>query len=155
MIWDDKADGLLLALWNEGGSLGFVADGMKKAGYNVSRNSVAGRKHRLAPEQIMRKVGRPIKTMAKQPRQQRSNTMTEKKPRPVTISDVDAIAQHEGIDYLELTAFGCKAILSDQPRGGQWMLQRVCGLPRCEGSPYCLTHFRIYTNPQPVRRANG
>ena len=60
MIWDDKADGLLLALWNEGGSLGFVADGMKKAGYNVSRNSVAGRKHRLAPEQIMRALGLPM-----------------------------------------------------------------------------------------------
>jgi hypothetical protein len=42
-------------------------------------------------------------------------------------------------------------------RGGEWHLQRVCGQPRtndyngCE-SPYCMTHFRLFTNPM-VRRA--
>lgn len=152
MIWNDEADRLLLSLWNDGGSLGFVASGLQKAGYTVSRNAVAGRKHRL----IGKTERTTIKTVAKPrpPRPpQRSKPMTEKKS--VTIDDLKALTEHDGIDYLDLTPFGCKAIL-DRPRGGEWMLQKVCGLPRCEGSPYCRAHFKLYTNQQPMpRRAHG
>jgi len=78
--------------------------------------------------------------------------MTEKK-KPV--SDADVIALNEGIDYLAMTPWGCKAIL-DRPRGGEWMLQKVCGLPRCEGTPYCAVHLRLYSNPHTMpRRTHG
>ena len=73
--------------------------------------------------------------------------------KPVTISAIDRIAQHEGIDYLDLAPNGCKAIL-DLPRGGRWQLHPVCGLPRLDGSPYCAGHYMLYTPPQ-TKRAQG
>src|SRR4249920_3006951 len=63
MIWDAKADELLVSLWDEGCSLAYVADGMKQAGYTVSRNSVAGRKHRLTKAKFRRTDKVPIKAL--------------------------------------------------------------------------------------------
>ena len=146
MIWDDAADRMLLSLWNEGGSLGVVAERMTEAGYKVSRNAVAGRKHRLSPDKETKRITIRVRVVE---RPQRSKPVTEKK---VIIPQID-ISKHEGIDYLELKANGCKAIL-DRPRGGAWMLPMVCGLPRCSDGPYCRTHYRLYT-PESMRKAYG
>jgi hypothetical protein len=151
MMWDDKADGLLISLWNEGGSLGFVADGMMKAGYTVSRNSVAGRKHRLTAEAFKRIAGTPIKVLAPVKPKVRSNNVTVLPPRkPPTEKEIDALAAHEGVEYLDNGFYGCKAIMPG-PRSGPWALQRVCGKPRSldyngSMSPYCATHFRLFTH---------
>jgi len=75
--------------------------------------------------------------------------------KPVTVEEVNVIAQHVGIEYLENDSFGCKAIMPT--RGGPWALQRVCGKPRGPDyngclSSYCPTHFRMFTNPIPLPR---
>jgi hypothetical protein len=148
MIWTDEADRLLLSLWSEGSSLGIVAERMCEAGYKVSRNAVAGRKHRLSPDnKEIKRITIRVRVVERPP--QRSKPVTEKK---AIIHEID-INQHDGIDYLELKANGCKAIL-DRPRGGAWMLPMVCGLPRCNEGPYCRTHYRLYT-PESMRRAYG
>lgn len=162
MIWTPEADALLIQLWDQGGSLAYVADGMNKAGYQVSRNAVSGRRHRLTHEAFSRDTKTYATTTinpAKQrPFKQRSNNMNDQpKPipkKPVTISAIEQIAQHDGIDYLDLPPNGCKAIL-DLPRGGRWQLHPVCGLPRLEGSPYCRGHYMLYTPPQTIRKAHG
>ncbi len=164
MMWDDRADDLLIRLWDEGGSLSYVAQGMASAGYVVSRNAVAGRKHRLPLESFKRKSS-TVSTNIVATRKQKPSTPRErgkqvskqvKMPtrKPVTVAEVEAITLHPGIDYLDHTD-GCRAIMPS--RGGRWKLQRVCGKPRCldyNGSPssYCMTHFRLYTNPYPVKR---
>jgi hypothetical protein len=145
MIWNDEADRILLSLWDEGSSLGIVAERLRDAGYNVSRNAVAGRKHRLRPNAERKMVPKKIIRLKPPPR---SNPVTEKKH---VTPEID-ISQHEGIDYLDLTSHGCKAIMPK--RGGAWMLQKVCGLPRYNDGPYCEEHFNLYTNPMP-RRAHG
>ena len=158
MIWSEDADALLIKLWDEGGSLAFVAAGMKEAGYDVTRNAVAGRRHRLIPQAFVRKKSDPTKTIKAKPISKKEKPMKTSPPPPpppkktVTIADVDAIARHQGIDYLDQGPMSCRAILSDKPRSGPWQLQKVCGLPRLEGSPYCRAHTMLYTPPQPIRR---
>ena len=76
---------------------------------------------------------------------------------PVTISEVEALASNEGVEYLENE--GCKALLSK--RSGKWQLQMCCGEPfgldyNGAQSSYCPTHFRLFTNPSAaLRSANG
>ena len=159
MIWDGEADALLIRLWDEGGSLSYVADGLQQAGYVVSRNAVAGRKNRLSKAAFKRVVAKPIKVI--QPRKRKRDESVNKKApsrRPVTVAEVEALTLHAGIEYLDQTSYGCKAIMPT--RGGAWKLQRVCGQPRSldyngSKSPYCLTHFRLFTNPAPFKRQHA
>jgi len=154
VIWNDEADALLIKLWNEGGSLGHVAKGMVEAGYVVTRNAVAGRRHRIMPEAFTRKGSstKVVKTRAR-PRQ-RSKPVENKSKilrKQITVSDVEAIATNPGIEYLELEGWQCRAII-DGPRTGPWKLNRVCGLPRVDGESYCRGHLKLYTNPVPAQR---
>jgi hypothetical protein len=163
MIWTDEADDLLIRLWDEGGSLGYVANGMKQAGYVVSRNAVSGRRHRLPPEAFRRETTtaiKPVRETKPKPPPPRSNEVVKVAARkPVSIAEVDALSKHIGVEYLEQTSFGCKAIMPS--RGGTWELQRVCGKPRGPDyngnrSSYCPTHFRMFTNPLPMpKKAHG
>jgi hypothetical protein len=162
LIWTDQADALLIRLWDEGGSLGYVARGMQEEGYVVTRNAVAGRKHRLKITNFNRQT-LPIKTL--KPRiiqpinQPRRRTRMTQKPAPKTDAELlDELSQWEGVDYLSLKPNGCKAIMPT--RGGDWMLQRVCGKLRgydASGnrSSYCPAHIRLYCNPNSPRRAYG
>jgi hypothetical protein len=159
MIWTVDADSLLVKLWDEGGSLGYVAEGMRRAGYAVTRNAVAGRKHRLLiarAAKFTRTTPHSSHTIRPQPFVklrpiQRSKLMTEK-VRPPTIEELQARAQNiEGVEYLSNPINGCKAIL-DRPKGGEWMLAMCCGKPRNNGSPYCRTHLALYTNAAPIPR---
>ena len=154
MIWDDEADRLLVRLWDEGGSLGVVAAKMKDAGYQVTRNAVAGRRHRLIPQAFKR--GSPSTTTLKRVIPfKRSNTVDDKPSAPKKHIDyVAAIAAHGGIDYLDQTSNGCKAIM-DGPRSGPWLLHQVCGLPRFPGTPYCRGHYKLYNAPPYPRRSHG
>jgi len=161
MIWTPEADALLVSLWNEGGSLQYVASGLQRAGYVVTRNSIAGRRHRIMGQAKFARPSHSIPTKVaspeKRPPTKRSTShMTIPKNKPMTVSEINSvITEHIGIDYLDQVPDGCKAIL-DKPRSGPWHLQKVCGLPRCEGSPYCVAHFRLYHNLQPMpRRERG
>jgi hypothetical protein len=162
MVWDKDADHLLIKLWDEGGSLALVAEGMCAAGYNVTRNAIAGRRHRLSKSAFVRE-GVPINTVKPatvKPSRTKSRMTKKIPPRtPVTIGELEELRAREGVEYLNNTSVGCKAILDR--RGGDWKLPMVCGEPRgfdyngCE-SPYCPTHFRLYTNPQAAaRRVHG
>lgn len=152
MIWDADADAALIRLWDEGGSLSYVADEMRRAGYDVNRNAIAGRRHRLRQDLFKRRDAPPNKVVAPPPKRPRARVrpMTEPKPsRPA----VD-FSNHAGVEYLKLPRNGCKAIMDHLPRAGRFQLQRVCGLPRLEASSYCNGHYMAYTNPQ-LRKANG
>jgi len=153
MIWTDEADALLIRLWDEGGSLSLVAEGMQQAGYVVSRNAIAGRRHRLRSRAFKRGDGVAAIKVAK-PKRVRSKRSTRvmliKKQAITTIS----IADNEGVDYLSNPKHGCKAILDKRPRSGPWLLQRVCGLPRFGESPYCREHYELYTTAA-ARRPHG
>jgi hypothetical protein len=167
MIWTEEADSLLIKLFDEGGSYGYVAEGMKARGYNVSRNAIAGRKFRIAPKQVFRRQSPlPLKTIppkaihpVRPSNQPRSTQMSDKAataPQQITEKDIEAIRTWEGVDYLALPNNGCKAIL-DRPRGGQWLLQKVCGKPRATDangnrSSYCKVHMSLYSNLGNIRR---
>jgi hypothetical protein len=158
MLWNDETDRLLVSLWDEGGSLSFVADKMREAGYDVSRNAIAGRKHRLAEKlspfkrapNTQSRVTRPIPKRLRRA----SRRGTVKKTMDQLREEMQA---NEGVEYM-LNDHGCKAIL-DKPRRGEWLLQVCCGKPRTafggSMSPYCAYHLRIYTNPPQQRKANG
>jgi len=158
MLWNDETDRLLVSLWDEGGSLSFVADKMREAGYDVSRNAIAGRKHRLAEK--LSPFKRAPNTQWRVPipkprlRTSRSRVGTVKKTMDQLREEMQI---NEGVEYL-LNDHGCKAIL-DKPRRGEWLLQVCCGKPRTafgeSMSPYCAYHLRIYTNPPQQRKANG
>jgi hypothetical protein len=164
MIWTEEADSLLIKLFDEGGSYGYVAEGMKAKGYNVSRNAIAGRRFRIAEKQnpFRRTTSQPTKTTPPKIihpiNQPRSTRMTDKAATPqasVTEKDLEALRVWKGVDYLDLPANGCKAIL-DRPRAGKWLLQKVCGKPRTvdangSRSSYCRVHLRLYSNHN-VRR---
>lgn len=147
MIWGDEADRLLIRLWDEGGSLGVVAAEMQRAGFSVSRNAIAGRRHRLKLSTFNRKTKQPTKTINPRGVNIVHQKITKPSP-PKPIREVD-ITQHNGVDYLDNNR-GCKAILSNVPRRGQWKLQPVCGLPR-DGGPYCRAHTKLYCTPTPAR----
>jgi len=153
MMWDDKADGLLIQLWDEGGSLGSVAEGMRKAGYDVTRSAVAGRRHRLMPEGFNRKspstkTVRPASKPGPKPKIRKEGTVTKKIP--TVVEALEVVTTHVGIEYLKLPASGCKAIMPG--RGGKWKLHLVCGRLRRPGTPYCEEHLLLYTNPPVARR---
>jgi len=134
---------------------------MREEGYVVTRNAVAGRKHRLKVTDFHRKA-LPIKTVKPvriQPiNQPRRRFMTTPSKQPVTVKEIEDLKHWEGVDYLDLTPNGCKAILDT--RGGQWMLSKVCGRLRgydANGnrSSYCKLHMRMYCNPNPQRKNDG
>jgi len=160
MLWNDETDRMLVNLWDEGRSLAFVADKMREAGYDVTRNAIAGRKHRLAEKlspfkrapNTQSRVTRPMPSRIVRP--SRGRTSTVKK----TMDQLrEEMQDNDGVEYL-LNDHGCKAIL-DKPRAGKWLLQVCCGKPRTAFggslSPYCAYHLRIYTNPPQQRKANG
>ena len=140
MIWTADADALMLKLWEKGLSIRQIAIEMGGQGYNVSRNMIAGRKHRLkAPPP-------PIKV-------QKERMMTKPKlpPKPVQVVD---LTTHKGVDYLANSADGCKAIMPT--RSGKWQLQMVCGVTQGfdhngSRSSYCPAHLRLYTNQAAAR----
>jgi len=153
VIWNDEADSLLVQLWDEGGSLSHVAEGMQKAGYDVSRSAVSGRRHRLPGEMFRRKgttTATSVTPYKREPKQKKDSTVKITTRRPATTAELEENARNEGVEYLEQTSFGCKAILP--VRSGPWKLQKVCGKQRGTDyhgcmSPYCPTHFRMFTNP--------
>lgn len=160
MIWTAEADALMIQLWDQGGSLGYVARGLCDAGYKVTRNAVAGRKHRMKVTAFHRKTV-SIKTVKKsKPINRPRRTHMSQKAAPKTLSEVvDEMSRWPGVDYLDLPHDGCRAILN-QPRGGDWMLQKVCGKKRTRDangnrSSYCVAHLRMYCNPATERKNYG
>lgn len=152
MIWTDEADEILIRLWDEGKSLSYVTAGMNEAGYSVTRNAIAGRKHRLPPEAFKR-IARSQPVVARslpatRVRARGKKPMTDKEPKE---PKVDPMLTNKGVEYLELPAWGCKAILNERSEEG-WKLHKVCGLRRVDGSPYCRGHLRLYTNATPYRK---
>ena len=165
MIWSADATALLLKLWKDGGAMTDIADAMAAAGYAVSRNAIAGRLHRMKGQDASSTVRQTP------PNPSRRRKVTKPKPefrgravdptpptrRPITTSDLEALAQNEGVDYLENE--GCKALLPK--RSGKWQLQMCCGRPfgldyNGSQSSYCPTHFRLFSNPHAaVRSVNG
>jgi hypothetical protein len=161
MIWTGQADALLLKVWKEGGKMTDVAAAMVEAGYDVSRNSIAGRLHRLkkldatSTDRDTDLCAPKIKPSPK-PRAKPMKMIDPTPPKrgPVTAEQIATLEQNEGVDYLENE--GCKAVLPK--RSGKWKLQMCCGRPfgldfNGAMSSYCPTHFRLYSSPQAAGRS--
>jgi hypothetical protein len=153
MIWTDEADDILIRLWDETGSLDAIAIGLNEAGFPVTRNSVAGRRHRLPREAFRRdisayalEIARPKPELPRRSHQKKVTPMTDEPKKPIV--PTVPFHEHRGIDYLELQPWGCKAIMSDRSGEDSWGLQKVCGLRRYGDSPYCRNHFKLYTAPE-------
>jgi hypothetical protein len=165
ITWTNEADAILVELWNAGASPKAIEEGLKRAGYAVNRNMIAGRRWRLRDKVPMAKraPSTPPKARARskvkmdEVKMKAVKTVSEKvKRRPVVAVD---LTKHEGVDYLDLPADGCKALLNK--RSGPWNLWRCCGLPQGPDledrqSSYCPQHFRLYTHPVTSRtRSHG
>ena len=142
MIWDDKADQMMIDLWNSGASLLSITDSMRAAGYDLTSNAIAGRKFRLRKTKVFA-VRQPTTF-------QRSKPMTQ----AATIMKCDEVVElkeempeEKGIEYLALTEDSCKAILD---RRGAHGLSMVCGKLRVYNqrgrTPYCEEHLRRFTS---------
>jgi hypothetical protein len=158
MDWTDEADALLIKLWDEGGSLKYIAEEMTKLGYPLTRNAIAGRKHRLQ-QRLSRAPGTRATTIVTRPKpknfQRREPMQGPQRPptRPVTAQELDALISNKGVEYLKSPGWGCKALLDKRGSDG---LPMVCGRPKgldFNGAPssYCTTHFRLYHYPDRSR----
>jgi len=160
ITWTNEADSILVELWNAGASPKAIEEGLRQAGYPVNRNMIAGRRWRLRDTVPMAKrapVPPPRPRARSRAKVKTVKTVSEKvKRRPAV--EVD-LTQHDGVDYLDLPADGCKALLDK--RSGPWNLLRCCGLPQGPDvedrqSSYCPQHFRLYTYPvTPRMRSHG
>ncbi len=139
--WTAEADALLIKLWGEGLSLSDIADGLKVAGYDVSRNAVSGRRHRITRSALKTQTPMPVR----RPRPRIVTPPKKKKP-----TAVNAASEVRGVDYFEND--GCKALLD---RRGDSGLPLACGEPLAfEGSVYCCTHAERFHHPQQgIRRS--
>jgi hypothetical protein len=151
MIWTDEADDILIRLWDETGSLDAIAIGLNEAGFAVTKNSVSGRRHRLPREAFKRdisayaaEIARPKPAAPWRSHQKKVTPMTDQPKKPPPTPTVP-FHEHQGIDYLDLQSWGCKAIMDRRSEDG-WRLHKVCGRLRLEGSPYCRDHLRLYTS---------
>jgi hypothetical protein len=155
MLWNDAADRLMLALWTAGNSLRKVAAELCDQGYNVTRNSVVGRKYRLKEQG--QDVGRSSFNPSVKAAKKKPEPKFHCDPADATVMKAIANACGGGVDYME-NENGCRAILDK--RGGPFNLHMVCGLPRTldaqgSASSYCETHHVLYnTGPSPIRRMN-
>jgi hypothetical protein len=155
MIWTEEADALLIKLWDEGGTLTKVADGMAASGYNVSRSAISGRRSRIGRARFARQY-------------HREQTMTEPRVRnrraPIGVAPIEPdlppppVMRCEGVNYLDNPEDGCKAILDVIGTDG---LRMVCGMLRGNDwagsrSPYCRKHYKLFHNPPtPQRKTYG
>ena len=158
-MWDDRADTLLVKLWDTGHSMGKIAADLARAGYNVSRSAIAGRKHRLIKRGIeVQREGKrtkPVKQLARMPTVKRVRVEPEVAQAAVAeieAASIDADAGLTGVDYFENE--GCKAVLDTR---GDWDLPRCCGEPRGydslgRDSPYCPTHHARFNIHVPGSR---
>jgi hypothetical protein len=153
MLWTKEADRLLIKLWDAGGGLTYCADEMRKAGYDVSRGAIAGRRFRLPhgsfkrPVTARKRVLRPAKFLARITESKRK-PVSAPVPRRPTDAEITALSRVGGVDYFD-NVNGCAATLEKFGRLG---LPMVCGEPVTEDyvgnrTSYCLTHFRLFHHP--------
>jgi hypothetical protein len=138
LTWTAADDAMLKRLWDRGGSLTSVAAAMTKAlGVKVTRGAVSGRRMRLGMAHARR--------------------FTEPR-RPRTVRLVKTVRPPQDrpgeVEYLDLPADGCKAVLDKR---GEYGLRMCCGRLRAltdKGSlsPYCDIHTEAYRTPQPQQR---
>lgn len=149
MEWDDRADTLIVKLWNDGRTLTLIAEEMRKAGYaDLTRNMVAGRKHRMSPALFHRPRKPPTQTRLPQ-RSKQHVTMTQELKDSVEPPEV------EGIEYLAMRDHHCKATLDRRDK--HWGLPLICGKPRTKAngvysSSYCAFHLHAFHNVPGQRR---
>jgi len=169
IVWTAEIDAILIRLWNEGGSLRYVAAEMNRLGYPVTRNAIAGRRHRMPKYSFERDAGsyaaitisaakpkvlKPRKPKKPKPiNDQGSNIM----PFPETISTAGTVDHDDGVEYLLNSENGCKALLDARGSDG---LPKCCGRPRGldyrgSKSSYCQMHYRQFHHNPNVRSANG
>lgn len=148
--WTEEADALLIQLWDEGGSFAYVMEGLRAAGFNVSRNAIAGRKNRLGEGRFQRKTARPTKTWklfvprAEPPPPRPAAPKLER--RDANAAELEELYLNSGVRYLDLRRGRCKAILDKR---GPDDLPMCCGKPcgldyHGADSVYCSGHFRLY-----------
>ena len=129
MSWDRAADQLLMKLWREGKSMSEMAGQL-----GVTRGAIAGRKRRLT------ELGHEF--------EERETPAAFVALRP---PKVNGVAHHDnGVEYLQLSPDGCKAILDKRGSDG---LSMCCGKLRDGGKPYCPGHVAKYGTKDTEKRS--
>lgn len=140
MVWTAEADAILIKLWDAGSSLAEIADALAAAGYVVTPNAVAGRRHRL-PRTAFTSGWHGIK-LRPRPRIERTSD-------PVTPPIPKKKQTGPGVQYFDNVS-GCRATLDQR---GDWGLPLVCGEQLADSNAsYCPTHFKRFHNAVPTRR---
>ena len=141
--WTPAWDAELVKLWNAGGSLTSVAANLTSMGFPVTRGAISGRRMRLGLT-TPRRFSQPVRP--KQVREKKAKPMRERR----------GVVEHfDGVEYLDLSGEGCKAVLEDR---GQFGLRKCCGRLRAltgKGSlsPYCDHHTEAYSPPSQTKKA--
>lgn len=157
--WTEEADALLIQLWDEGGSFNYVMQGMRAAGYEVTRNAIAGRKNRLGEGRFKRKTAKPTQRTWKMPTNPPKPRPAAARPPPerraVSARELEELFLNAGVNYLDLSKGRCKALLDK--RDPHTKLPMCCGKPcgldyHGADSVYCPTHFRLYYTPTVIKR---
>jgi hypothetical protein len=148
MDWTNEADAMLRKLWEAGGTLTTVARDMARAGYTFSRNAISGRKWRLGKDQpFVRSKSAPMPRRSSPRPRQRSKRMSITEGE-VKLKVVPREEPADGVNYLDNTEDGCKAILDKIGTDG---LRMCCGVSRVKEngvtvSAYCLSHHTTFNN---------
>jgi GcrA cell cycle regulator len=143
MTWTAEADAMLVRLWKAGGSLTSVAAVMTARGFAVTRGAVSGRRMRLG-------LARPRNfTEPRPPREPRVKRIAK-------LGIAKPVERPGEVEYLDLPADGCKAILEKRGRSG---LRMCCGRLRTLDyrgslSPYCEAHYNQFATPT-MRKPDG
>ncbi len=141
---------MLVRLWAQGGTLNSVAAAITKTGFEVTRGAVSGRRMRLGLARP-RNFTRPprAKKVKMVPPQYKKGGIHYVPPKPKEKPRTGEV------EYLDLPADGCKAVLDKR---GQYGLRMCCGKLRAltgtgNLSPYCDQHTEAYRSPPPTKKA--
>lgn len=148
--WNEESIRILKEQWELGAIARDIADRLRKEGYNVTRNSVIGKAHRMNFKQPPRgmspkeKRNQPRKRIVVPPSDPRAPVYAKKKVKtklPTLVQTKLLDPNNPGISIMDLTATTCRAIVRD---GTINSLATYCGETVKPGASYCEPHCALY-----------
>lgn len=149
--WNEENISILKRMWEGGETATNITNCLRGLGYEITRNAVIGKSHRMNFKQPPR--GKSPKAVKNQPRKRivvppadpRAKLWTKSKTKlPTKIETKLLDPDNPGISIIELTAFTCRAIVRD---GSFNKLATYCGDTVETGKSYCPAHAALFYQP--------